>query len=265
MASGRKFTVINGGQGEVITPRQLSFFDDGRQTPHKPKEPKPLELIVTFEPVKPINLVKCYGVTFDELASFQSKPTDWERVENYYGIQKTWYGLNNMESRDGRFGVPHEMLVRMKPFESVALYLGVAQVKMDDAVSGGQNDRYDRMKETSETEFGKLVNELVRIADQFHGMKVMMNKKSNRIDALPLKMRMQSVSSAAKDKFMNSLRLTYRNPIKNEEGTSKTKNYPYEFLEPHPENKPDHTGIEIYRRHIADFMKVIYSQNIWRH
>ncbi len=243
----RRFEVIPGGKDKAQD-NQLSLF--------KPeKDDASLEQRLSSKPMPPINTFIDYGINFDELASFQSKPDERTRSDNYFGIQKAWYGLNNMESLNGRFGVPHEMLVRMKPFEIVAMYMGIAQVKMDGAVSGGRNERYNRMLQTPETEFGEVVNEIVNIAHEYHGIKVMRNKKSNQIEAPPLKVRMQTISSDTKKKFMASLRIPYRNP-----GTPNGY-YSYEFVDPHPENKPDYTGIEIYRNRIAKFMRVVYARN----
>ena len=247
MASTQKLAVITGGKGRVPS-NQLSLFE-------KPSTVVPLEEIAG-KPTPPINNFVNYNITFEELASFQSKPTERVRNENYYGIKHAWYGINNMESFNGLYGIPHEMLVRLKPFEIIALYISIAQVKQADAISGGKDVRCNRMIATEEKNFGFLINELGSMARDYHGINVMANKKSNKeIQAPSLRDRMQSVSSASKKKFMRSLKIPYRRP------GNTNRQLTYEFRDPHPEDISDSTGINIYRSHIAEFIKAEYENN----
>jgi hypothetical protein len=241
MVSRKKFGVINGGKGKA-SQGQLSLFGQGDD----------LENRVSMQLVS-VNKAINYGITFEELASFQSKPDGGKRTENYYGIQKAWRGMNNMESFDGNFGVSHNMLTMMKAAEIVALYIGIGQAKINNAI--GRGEKYNLGRDAEPT-FGRIVNDLVNIGYEHHGVKVMSNKKSNKVITVPLVDRMNSISFEEKKRFIESVNLPYRKT-----GTT-TKQFDYEFRDPHPENKADYTGINIYRRHIADFIQVVYNKNI---
>ena len=237
-------------------PSQLSLFEPVEIKPPEIKD-RTLEERAVSEPLQGINHLVDYGVTFAELGSFQSKPSEKARAGNYKAIKEAFYGINNMESFDGRFGVPHEMLAMMKPFEIVGLYIGIAQVKRDGAYSADASKRlrHDAMMIQSISEFGRVINDLVNIAYQYHAIKVMANKKSNKIESLSLKERMQSISEDSKERLINVFAHVYREP------GSATGRFPHEFRDPHPEDKPDYTGINIYRRHVAGFMHALFAIN----
>jgi hypothetical protein len=168
-------------------------------------------------------------------------------MQNYRGIQLAYSGMQNMESFDGLTGVPHEMLVRMKPAEIVALYLRIAEVK----INGNNQD----LAYTPLENFGSVIANLVERGYNYHGMRVMFNKKSNRTRAGKLTERIQTIMDEDKKRFLNSLYLPFRKP--GEKGAE----YEYPFRDPHPEDLADFTGIDTFRRRFSEKMQMVYLGN----
>lgn len=74
------------------------------------------------EPSKkvPLNLMPSYGVLSKSMGVFGSTPTPADLTEAYLFLQQAFYGLHNMESLNGQYGVSHEILIRGHP--AVDLY-----------------------------------------------------------------------------------------------------------------------------------------------
>ncbi len=137
-------------------------------------------------PVPPINESENYGITREALASFRSRSN---RQGNYHGMKLAYYGIQNMVSSDGQYlDLPHEMLVRMKPADIVALYIGIGEIRTDGHYYPGDVS-YKRMVDTSPEDFSDLISELVKIGYSYAGTKAM-SKKLGRDEPGGLKARM---------------------------------------------------------------------------
>src|SRR3989344_4815848 len=134
---------------------QLSLFEPVKIEPPEIGD-MTLEERAVSEPLQGINYLPDYGVTFDMLISFLSKPSEEARAGNYKAIKEAFYGIDNMESFDGRFGVPHEMMTMMKPFEIVGLYIGIAHAKKAAT-------EYDNIVTLLPDRFEEAINKLVNI------------------------------------------------------------------------------------------------------
>lgn len=216
-----------------------------------------LPLEARFKPTSPINVATNYSIDSEILRSFTSEP--YGRYEdNFYASQRVWYGLNNMESLDGRFGVPHEMLTRLKPAEILALYIGIKQSKTLALVGEKFNERYEVMTQIPNSGFDHLIKWLMAIGYEHHAIKLIDKKVPEAQDVVSLSGRMLSISDASKDKFMESFSLMYRNPSPPDE------NYPYEFqdLGLTEKESPNRRAIKSYVTLIAGFIREMYIKNL---
>lgn len=195
-------------------------------------------------------------VTIDDLASFEANPGEGLRTENYLGAQKAWQGLNNFESLDGSFGAGHEILGILKPAERIALYIGIAQVKIDENMARTEpNQRYKAMLEIPNSGFGYLMSWLISIGYKYNAVRVMGNKEEN---VEFIKERMDRISDIQKNVFVDSLRIAWRNP------SPVTESYPYKypFEDLGIERETATTqNLRWYLKKIVAFMGQVYTAN----
>jgi len=254
------------GRKTVPGAEQLSLFDSSPEIDNGEKITDELDKIVSDGMVTSTNAIsipfeESSYITVDELVSYRSVPNtsgifdDVILKENYLAMKLAFYGAHSMESLDGTISVPHEMLANMTRADRVALYIGIGQAKLDDHNNTGESDILKKLAYTSIDDFGELISGLVAIGYKYHGTRVL-SRKLGKIEPNELKASMQSTSDIGKTQFLRSMIVPYRQP-----GTT-GEFFDNEFRDPHPENKPDFLGIDIYRLQFSEKMAGVYARNM---
>lgn len=270
-----KLTEVNVRKGRNRTELQLDLYGATQAVP--PAATETLEQRLAEVPSRytytdPINLFTDYGISSEWLATFRSTPGKTQEQknsrmkQNYRLIETFFYGLNNMESLDGLYGIPHEMLTRMKRAEIAALYIAIGDLKRVGAKTEYKDHKYVRLIDTPADKFEGLMSELVYPKLGYKGLphpiKVMLAKDKKYHQGIPAFYdRMRSVSYDSRLKFIESLKLKPREPGK----TNRHFKYEYRINNiegPHePWEKPDLMGIDIHRVDISKFFGKLYKLN----
>ena len=244
----KKFAVIKGGKSDG----QLAL----------PLEERVREAATNI----PLNFWKAYGFTKSSLGGFKDKvklPSGKDVHIQGYGItlEKAFQGMNNVESLDSNYGVPHSVLVRMNTPEILALYVGINQIKQYSHIPM-YSERFDMLIAQGRQNFAQLISALVHLGYNEAGVPKMADEKRGfskfPIESGELIKRMKDIPPQDTGEFINSLLIPYRNYGQT------NKELRYEFRNPfgHDEKRYDSTARNGWIAKIVNFMAAVYNANM---
>ena len=260
----KKFGVLKGGKSRkhIIDARQ-----GGLLIPAGPEESKlermasvqsKISFTVNLLPNYAVNDDVVNGVNKGPLHIFRSTPppTVKHMTYNFNFLYLAFVGACNMESQDGRYGIPHEMLISMSRAEVLAAYHKAAVLKIRHAAEIDGYKPFMDLRKLSLDDVGEFVNDSVtRAIKDCHGLRELYNSEMP-LHKAPLIDRVNSLAPEIRKKFLESIMLQYR--LINRA----TAEFPYSIRDFDPDRTPNYEGIDIYRRAIAKFMRDVYAKNL---
>ena len=211
-----------------------------------------------------INVLPYYAFTEDGMKNnFRSTPPPRQThlSRNYYFLQSAYFGLLNMESVNGQYEFPHEMLTQMHPAEILAVCSGAYRSKFKETIP--KEIRFFPLEIPKKVKYidDYIINAFNYALDKdkgVHGLREFYHKHHPELHSTPLRERLKKVSDSAKLKFLESLSKSLIDI------NSKVPNYAYKLGDPHPENIADSVGIDIYGAHIYKFLRILYFRKPWQ-
>ncbi len=259
----RNLRVIRGGKRRETSPLQEILFpvDEGdRQATPEIQKPEivqtpSLEVIL-------INTLPGYAFAEETMRAFlsteQTEPTRSTNIRRaYYFSRDSYFGLHNLFTRDGDFGMTHEMLGRQYPAEILAFARKVYGLK--------KMDNLPRELRNFDSLYGLTFDQVIAFVEEeiksvlgerygFTGFRVSYNK-FRYLSQKPFRERMLTLPEDAKSKFLNAVRVPYR-------GETPDPYHKREVHDPDPDIIPNQEGVRIFAiTHIPQFMNSIYKKN----
>lgn len=184
-------------------------------------------------------------VTFNERKEFQASFLDHLQASRYL-----FNGIYAMENNSEigltkGLGVPHEILIRMRPSEIVSFYIMSYVAKYKD------REFYNELSQLSPQNTQKIILKLANEGLQrYNAIRAMRRKEDNKGKYKPLDQRLSNLSDEVKDRFYKAFRT--RQPIIRDPyrigptGSEKVQTY-------------YHNGIDVYISTVVGVFEQIYN------
>ncbi len=204
--------------------------------------------IVTDKPV-----TDGYAINIDTLRPFFSKVSYKNGVfvyshhDHFFASQKAYHGIYAMESHKhgdftGHYGIPHEVLINLRPFEKLPIYIVSYELK------AMANPKYYELLQSS---FENIIQELVKQGMQYNAIRVM-KRKEDRASNVPidsLSWRLSRVNKKGREEFLRAFRAPL-NPVRDLYRTN-----------PLPKENPEsfyYNGIDTYVGKLISLFEQLY-------